>query len=305
MKIMVTGGAGFIGSHLVNSLQNDGHELMVLDNLATGTPSNFDSRLLEYGDVTELTELGINFKPEVIIHLAGEFRPKLIKYDQVKVANTNIKGTAEVMKFAVMRGVRRVVNISSAAVYGNQVHLPISEDRSKYNPLSIYGQSKLSAEWISKSVADQYGVELNTLRLFNVYGPGQGFEQANALIPTLIHKMMHDERPMIDGNGLQTRDFVYVEDVVDIIKKAATADEPRSSTVNVASCSPMSVLDVLHAIRKELNKDITPLYGFSRPGDIYSSIGLNAKAKRLYEWEPTTDFTTGIKKTVDWWKSCE
>lgn len=303
MKIMVTGGAGFIGSHLVNSLQNDGHELMVLDNLATGTMSNFDSRLLKYGDVTELTELGINFKPEVIIHLAGEFRPQMIASNPVMVANTNIKGTAEVMNFAVAKKVKRVVNISSAAVYGNQESYPISEDQAQFSPLSIYGQSKLSAEWISTAIATQHGIELNTLRLFNVYGPGQGAEVANAVIPTLISDMLAEVQPEIHGDGSQTRDFVYVSDVVEAIK-LATLGDTFYVTANISLGLPTPVLEVYQYIKFFLNSDLKPKYLRSRQGDIRESTGSNKKAQELLKWQPKVALYEGLQSTVNWWKSC-
>ena len=303
MKIMVTGGAGFIGSHLVNSLQNDNHELLVIDNLATGGSSNIDSRLLKYEDVTELTDIYIPFKPEVIIHLAGEFRPELIKNDPVKVANTNIKGTVEVMKFAVTKNVKRVVNISSAAVYGNQESYPISEDQAQFSPLSIYGQSKLSAEWISTAIAAQYGIELNTLRLFNVYGPGQGSEVANALIPTLISDMLAEVQPEIHGDGSQTRDFVYVSDVVEAIKLAALG-EVSTVTANISSGLPTPVLEVYQYIKFFLNSDLKPKHLRNRPGDIRESTGSNKKARELLIWKPKVALYEGLHNTVDWWKSC-
>jgi UDP-glucose 4-epimerase len=305
MRFLVTGGAGFIGSNLVRSLLGLG-EVSVVDNLSTGKFENI-SELVSGNrvtflrhSVTNLEELKIAFSGiDCVFHQAA--LPRMIGSirEPLSCHKVNATGTLNVLLAARDSGVEKVVYASSSSVYGDDVVLPIKEDF-RPEPRSPYAISKLMGEYYCKVFSDLYGLKTVSLRYFNVYGPNQDpSSQYSAVIPIFIIKLLNGERPVIFGNGEQTRDFVYVGDVVKANIQAMKKEV--SGVYNVGRGKETSINELYQKISNSLGSDIPPLYSQAREGDILDSCGDISKAREFLEYEPVFDLETGIKETVEWY----
>lgn len=310
MKILITGGAGFIGSHIADALIMKNHEVRILDDFSTGSRNNIkhiESRLeviegsITDREVVEKAVKGIDF----LFHQAAQVSVAESMKNPVKTWDTNIKGTKLLLNAAVTNKVKKVVIASSAAVYGNDGQLPKKEDM-KPNPVSPYGNSKLMNEYIAENYHKQHGLRAICLRYFNVYGPRQSPKSEYAgVISKFIERMLRKERPVIYGDGEQTRDFVYVADVVKANILAMESEKVNSGVFNIATGRQTSIRELVKTINEILGTDIVPTYQPERPGDIRYSFADITKARRKLGYKPEYDLKKGLEKTIEWFKSVE
>ena len=304
MRAGVTGGAGFIGHHLVAGLLERGDQVSVVDDLSTGS----SARLAAFGDRVAVTEGNI-LDPfaldaafagcEVIFHHAAIASVAQSLTHPRLVNDVNANGTIEVMLAAARHNVRRVVFAGSSAVYGVPEHLPCTE-RQRPEPVSPYGVSKLAAEHLVHSLGALYGIETAVLRYFNVYGPGQDpAAEYAAVVPRFIAAVLAGERPIINGSSDISRDFVFISDVVGANLLAAREASPTGLTCNIASGVQTSLKQLLDAVAEATGRAVDPLFGPKRPGDIEHSVADIAVARRELGYEPLVALGAGIARSVE------
>ena len=303
-KFLVTGGAGFIGSNIVEELLKRGHFVRVLDNFATGKRENLkefekDIELLE-GDIRSYHIVRQAVKDiEVILHQAAlPSVPRSIN-DPITTNEVNVMGTLNILDAAKDAGVRRIVYASSSSVYGDNPELPKREDMFP-NPLSPYAVSKLAGEKYCNVFSRLYGVETVTLRYFNVFGPKQDpNSQYSAVIPKFIEAIKADKQPIIYGDGTQSRDFTYVANVVEANMLAATKDIGNGLVMNCACHGQITLNELVRQINNLLGKNIETIYAKSREGDIKHSFADIRLIKEKLNFIPNISFTLGLKKTIE------
>jgi len=306
--VLVTGGAGFIGSHVVACAVKAGARVRVLDNLSSGSASNIE-RL--YGDVT-LIEADVRDRDSVreacrgvdtVFHLAAFISVPGSVADPATADAVNIGGTLNVLLAARNAGVRRLVFSSSAAVYGEPEHLPISES-ARTMPGSPYGLEKLYGEHMCRLFTELYGLETVALRYFNVYGPRQNpASQYAAVIPKFVDAMVKGVPATIFGDGLQTRDFLYVEDVARANMLAAESSEAVGKTINVASGAGVSVLDLHRVLSSLCESSTAAVYAEPRQGDIRRSVADTRLAEKALGFRASVSLEEGLRRTVEWMRS--
>jgi len=295
----VTGGAGFIGSHLVKALVKAGHQVRVLDNLSTGSIENLtdvlDAIELVRGDVRDYGAVEYVVRGvDAVIHLAALIdvaesveRPDLY-------FDVNVRGTYNVAKAS--KNVSTFVFASSSAVYGEPIRVPIPEDH-PLMPKSPYAASKVSGEAFVQAFANQYGFRPVILRLFNVYGPKQSRAYAGVIIE-FIRRVSRGEPPVIFGDGEQTRDFIHVSDVVEAIMLSFRNEEARG-VFNIGSGEGITINHLASLILKLMGREnLKPIYAQSRPGDIRNSVADITKAKRKLGFNPKVELKLGIKELI-------
>ena len=305
---LVTGGAGFIGSNIVEELVKHGERVKVVDSFITGKRENLKGFLgdieLIKGDIRNLDLMErVTKGVDYVIHQAA-FRsvPKSVE-DPTLCNEANVKGTLNVLLAARKQGVKRVVYASSSSVYGNVEKFPQKENL-PLAPLSPYGVAKLAAEYYCRMFSKTLGLETVSLRYFNVFGPRQNPESKySAVIPAFISKMLQDKRPVVDGNGRQSRDFTYVKNVVAANLKAAVTKGISGEVINVGCGEYYSVLDIITVLNRLLDKDIKPIFGPLRKGDARKTQADIKKLKSCLHITPKVKFEEGIKKTLEWFKT--
>ena len=307
MKFLVTGGAGFIGSHIVDALIKNGDKVKVIDDFSSGARENLEG----VADKIELTEGDIRDKVVVgnimqgvdyVLHQAAlRSVPKSLGNPE-HYNDVNINGTLNILTAAKEAGVKRVVAASSSSIYGETDRLPEKED---FLPLLIspYALTKLAGEYYCRIFSQIHGLETVNLRYFNVFGPRQSLENEYAVvIPKFITCMLKDEQPPVHGDGKQTRDFTYVENVVQANIKAATMPGIKCEVFNIACGKAFSVLDIVKYVNKILKKDIKPKLGPIRQGDVKHTLADISKAMKLIKFEPKVGFEEGLVKAVEYFK---
>lgn len=307
---LVTGGAGFIGSNLCEVLLNKGYKVRCLDDLSNGKQANVDLFLgnpnysFIKGDIRDLNTCleacdGVDY---VLHQAAWGSVPRSIEmpllYEEI-----NIKGTLNMMESARQKGVKKFVYASSSSVYGDEPNLPKQEGR-EGNLLSPYAVTKKVDEVYGQIYARLYGLDTYGLRYFNVFGKRQDPHGAYAaVIPKLIKQLLNDERPTIYGDGKQSRDFTYIENVVEANLKACKASSEFAGEVfNVAYGGREYLIDVYNSLCKALGKDIQPVFGPDRKGDIKHSNADIGKAKSQLSYDPSWSFERGIQAAIEWYK---
>lgn len=305
-KILVTGGAGFIGSHITEELVKQGHKVIVLDNFSTGSKKNLAKvingvEIIE-GDIRNLELLKQKFTGvDAILHQAALRSVPASLKDPQAYTDVNITGIYNVLEAARVSGVNRVVFASSSSVYGDSTDLPQKEEKTGTR-LSPYAISKFTGEDYCKFFHRTYGLETVALRYFNVFGPRQDPKsQYAAVIPLFITALLRNEQPTIFGDGKQTRDFTYVSNVVQANICAITANAAGQS-INIANGEGTSVNELFEKIKRFLNKDSQPHYAPERTGDVKHTKADTTKMKQLLAFEPIK-FDEGLKTTVEWY--CE
>lgn len=309
-RFLVTGGAGFIGSNLCEAILGMGYEVRCLDNLSTGHLHNMDGFIddvkFEFieGDITDLdiclkcTE-GIDY---VLHQAAWGSVPRSIEmplfYEEV-----NIRGTLNMLEASRVNGVKKFVYASSSSVYGDEPNLPKVEGR-EGNLLSPYALTKRTDEEYAKLYTKLYGLDTYGMRYFNVFGRRQDPDGAYAaVIPRFIRMLLAGERPTINGDGNQSRDFTYIENVIEANLKACLAPhEAAGEAFNIAYGGREYLNDVYRGLTTALGVDIEPLYGPDRAGDIKHSNADISKARELIGYSPDYDFADGINLAIDWYK---
>lgn len=310
MRCLVTGGAGFIGSHIAGALLEQGASVRVLDNFSSGRSENLsaatggkDSRALEVleGDLrsdAEVTEAvrGV----DIIFHEAALVSvPESIQNPR-DCFEVNVAGTCRLLEAARHAGVRRVVLASSAAVYGDSDALPLSETALP-RPLSPYAASKSADELYATMYTQAFGLQVAALRYFNVYGPRQRPDSMYAAaVPIFIRRHLDGQPVTIFGDGKQTRDLIYIRDVVRANLVAAEHEAAPGQTFNVCTGTETALLDLLEVLDELCPGSPSPVFAPARPGDIYKSLGSPAKALDALDFRATTSLAEGLKKTLEW-----
>ena len=307
MRYLVTGGAGFIGSNLVEGLLRRGESVRVIDNFSTGKREN----LKEFVEKIELIEGDIRSYHivreavegvDVILHQAAlPSVPRSVR-DPITSNEVNVSGTLNILDAAKDAKVKRVVFASSSSVYGDNPELPKHEGLIP-NPLSPYAVSKLAGEKYCGVFSRIYGLETVALRYFNVFGPRQDpASQYSAVIPKFITAMLNDRQPIIYGDGEQSRDFTYVANVVEANILAATKDNVAGIVVNCACHGRITLNDLVKKINEILGKKITPVYKEERLGDIKHSFANISAAVKHLGYNAGVNFETGLQSTIVWYK---
>ncbi|MBR4691062.1 MAG: SDR family oxidoreductase [Bacteroidales bacterium] len=312
---LVTGGAGFIGSNLCEALLNLGYRVCCLDDLSTGKQANVDlfSSNPNYtfikGDVKDLdTCMSACKDVDYVLHQAAWGSvPRSIEMPLFYCAN-NIQGTLNMLEAARQNNVKKFVYASSSSVYGDEEHLPKTEGV-EGNLLSPYALTKRCEEEWAKQYTKHYGLETIGLRYFNVFGRRQDPNGAYAaVIPKFIKQLLNNERPTINGDGKQSRDFTYIENVVEANLKACIAPNNVSGQAfNIAYGGREYLIDIYYVLTNALQKNIEPIFGPDRPGDIKHSNADISKAKKYLGYEPEYDFARGLAEAIEWYKEnlCE
>jgi len=305
-KALVTGGAGFIGSHLVDALLSEGCAVTVLDNLTTGKLSNLDhikNHIKFYqGDIRDQEILNKVAKDcDIIFHQAALVSVPLTVDDPVDSAMVNEIGTLLVLEAARKNNIKKVVLASSSAVYGDEPDIPKHENMTP-NPKSPYAVQKLSGEFYARLYFDLFGLETVCLRYFNVYGSRQDPSSPySGVISIFMAKASSKKTPVIYGDGNQYRDFVFVKDVVRFNLLAASSDEAIGKTFNVGTGKVTRINRLWEMIRRLKGSNIEPEYERARPGDIRESVASIDYAKKTLGFEPEVSFENGLKETFDWY----
>ncbi|TAK05316.1 NAD-dependent epimerase/dehydratase family protein [Patescibacteria group bacterium] len=302
MKILVTGGAGFIGSHLVDALVARGHRVTVLDNLSTGNRGNVHSKArFVRADVASpaAERLVKRLKPDVIYHLAAQKDVRLSVNDPLADARVNVLGLLTLVRGALAAGgVKRFIFTSTGgAIYGGADVLPTPEEYPA-RPLSPYGASKLASELYLSSYRLTGLLPFVSLRLSNVYGPRQSPQSEAGVVAIWTGALAAGKRPIVYGDGKQTRDFVYVSDVVRAL--LAALRKGAYGTFNVGTGEETSVNTLLRMLRAVMGSDVKPVYAPMRSGEERRSVLAVGRARRMLGWKPQVSLERGIAKTVAW-----
>lgn len=309
MKYLITGGAGFIGSNIAGKLLQTGNYVRVLDNFFSGKEDNLafakglgkDKFELIRGDIRDKSACekaceGIDY----ILHQAAlRSVPKSMK-DPESYNEVNISGTLFMLQASSKAKVKRFTMASSSSVYGDTDKFPEREDA---YPLLIspYALSKLAGEYYCRIFSEHFGLETACLRYFNVFGPRQALDDEYAVvIPKFIHCILHDEQPPIFGNGKQSRDFTYIDNVVQANILAATTPGVKHEVLNVANGQDTTVLEIVDMLNKFLGKNIQPKFLPIRQGDVFRTLADVSKIKKVLNFRPEVDFKEGLRRTVEW-----
>ncbi len=305
---LVTGGAGFIGSNIVDELVRQRENVKVLDDLSSGKKKNLEGVIgkIEFieGDIRDFALLKKTLKGcDYVIHQAAlRSVPKSMKDPQL-YDDVNVTGTLNVLVASHENKVKRVVFASSSSIYGDSEKLPQSESQIP-QPISPYAATKLAGEHYCRVFAKSYGLETVALRYFNVFGPRQSLESEYAVvIPKFITCILKNEHPPVDGDGTQSRDFTYVDNIIDANLTAATRKGISGEVFNVACGKAYNLLELVKIINEILNKNIEPKFMPPRPGDVKHTLSDITKMRKLLGLDPKVDFVLGLRKTTEYFKS--
>ncbi|GER67493.1 UDP-glucose 4-epimerase [Weizmannia acidilactici] len=299
-KVLVTGGAGFIGSHIAEVLLEHGYEVAVIDNFSTGSRHHIAHLPIEVYpcDITDprVIDLIVSIHPDYIVHQAAQVSVPGSIRDILFDEEVNVKGSLHVIKAAVRVSARKVLFASSAAVYGNPAELPITPFHPA-RPESPYGLSKWTVEQYFKMAGKFYGLPYGILRYSNVYGPRQDANGEGGVVAIFADRITRKIPPVIYGDGEQTRDFIYVRDVAEANARALAVR--GNFCVNISSGKSVSIQELLGMMQKAAGTGLEVSFAEAREGDIRHSLLSNDGAKNLLGWEPAVGLPEGIRKTMD------
>lgn len=304
MRILVTGGAGFIGSHVAEAYARAGHDILVVDNLSTGKRENLPTAVpLEVADLQQadaLERIFREFRPEVVSHHTAQVNVRASWEQPAEDARVNVLASLTLLQQMVKWETRRVIYSSSGgAIYGEPAHLPVSEDH-PIRPLSNYGVSKYTVELYLNSFAATAGLETVILRYPNVYGPRQHPAGEAGVVAIFSAQLLRGERPRIFGDGSKTRDYVFVDDIAAANLLALRA--PGNGVYNLGWGRQVTDLEVFEAVRDAIGVSVEPIFDRKRPGEI-DRICLDAsRARAALGWKPLIPFKEGVSRTVQYWK---
>ena len=310
MNVLVTGGAGFIGSHLVRQLLDAKHQVTVLDNVSTGTwqhlPQGKDTCTCWEMDIRDKAarEKIEQAKFDVIVHLAAQTMVDVSVKDPDFDASENVMGTVNILEAARHSGVKRIIFASTAASYGDvtEDRLPIREDET-LAPMSFYGLSKVTVEKYLKLYHDLYGLDYVALRFANVYGERQGDTGEGGVISIFAKRIAKDQGITVFGDGKQTRDFIYAGDIAAGIIAAMTTDK-ANAVYNLSNQTETSLLELIELMAKASGKTVEPAFAAPREGDINRSMLCNEAAVQNLNWQPKMDLAEGLARTINYFKEC-
>jgi len=306
MKIIVTGGAGFIGSHLVESLLSDGHELLIFDNFLTGKKENlsFDGnfKLVEdnFGSKNSLALLK-NFDPEVCFHLAAQSSVVVSVQDPGLDFEHNILQPVKLLDALINSNCKKFVFTSSGGtIFGEPENIPTKESDYSNEPASPYGVAKKKLNEIIKMMTSNTTLSYSILNLSNVYGPRQDPHGEAGVVSIFSNKYLNGERPVIYGNGEQTRDYIFVKDVVSALIKSSKIDDDLF--LNIGTGIETSVNQLAESLKTQFSSNLNPIYQHAREGELQRSVLDNTKARKLLNWEPQYDLNAGMIEVRNWIK---
>jgi UDP-glucose 4-epimerase len=301
MLFLVTGGAGFLGAALSNRLYRDGHQVRVIDDLSAGDPGHLeDGVLFTRGDVADRPKLWTLLQDvDCVYHLAARVLvSESILYPRA-YNEVNVGGTVSVMEAMRDAGVRRVVLTSSGAVYGEQGEQPVSEDQTP-NPQSPYAVSKLAAEYYVRTIGALWGIETVVLRVFNTYGPAQRLPPSHPpVVPRFLRQALQGGSLIIFGGGGQTRDFVYVDDVVEALVAAAMTSDVDRRIVNVGSGRETSINELASLVAQVTGRDVEALHSPAESGGVARLCADLTAARRLLDYEPRIQLREGLRLVLE------
>jgi UDP-glucose 4-epimerase len=301
MRFLITGGAGFIGSALANRLVRDGHHVRVIDDLSAGDPARLLAEVhFARGNVTDKPKLWrLLNKVDCVYHLAARVSvPESILYPR-EYETTNVGGTVALMEAIRDAGVQRVVLASSGAIYGEQPLQPVTEDLAP-RPTSPYAVSKLAAEYYVSTIGSLWGIETVALRIFNAYGPGQPIPPAHApVIPQFMKQALGGGSLVVFGDGEQTRDFVYIDDVVEALVTAAVADGIDRQVINVGSGQETSVNVLVRSIERVTRREAHALHVRAESGGVSRLVADLTLARRWLKYEAQVDLERGLRLLLE------
>ncbi len=301
MKVLVTGGAGFIGSHIVEALLAAKHEVVVIDNLSSGKKENLPSEVPLYEvDITDsvIDNVIKESKPQVIIHQAAQVAVPVSLRDPLFDANVNIMGTLNLLEACRSYAVEKFIFASSAAVYGNPLYLPVDEEHT-VRPLSGYGIAKHTVERYLEMYQELCGLRWTALRYANIYGPRQDALGEGGVVAIFINKLLSGQSPTIFGDGEQTRDFVFVKDVA--TANLLALEQGDNQILNISTGKAATVNELYVLLRQTIKSTLEPVYGPPRAGDIVHSYLANQKAMQYLDWQPTFSLAQGLQETAQYY----
>ncbi len=313
-KILITGGAGFIGSHLAQKFAQLEHEVTILDNLDPYYDVKIKKKNIELvlrnkncnfinGDILDKDQLEDIVKDEIefIYHEAAQPGVRASVDNPLKPNEVNVKGTLNILDAARQADVKRVINASSSSVYGKVEYLPFDE-KHPTQPLAPYGVSKLVAEHYCRVYTELYGIPTVSLRYFTVYGPRM---RPDLAIPIFTRALIKGESPMIFGNGEQTRDLTYIEDIVSANLMLMETHGADGQILNIGGGKRITVIQLYDHLKRLLKSEVEPIFGDVIKGDAKHTLSNVSKAEKLIGYKPTTDIETGLEKFILWFKSNE
>ena len=307
---LVTGGAGFIGSHIVQNLIQNDQQVRILDNFSTGKKDNLQGFLADIEIIEgDLRDPSAVFRAvqniDFIFHEAAFVSVSQSMLEPKTCYDINVNGTENLIEEARSSGVQRIVLASSAAVYGEPEALPLSEDN-KTQPLSPYAASKIINEIYADMYTRSFGIEIVALRYFNVFGPRQAPDsQYAAAIPIFIRRLLSNNDITIFGDGSQTRDLIFVQDVVRANLLAVDNHEAVGNIYNICTGVETSIQQLVDSLQSQFPEALPTQYAKPRAGDIYRSVGNPLRAKEKLGFQPQTSLTQGLLHTVEWMRACE
>lgn len=301
---LVTGAAGFIGSSIAKRLLGEGNTVHTIDNLSTGTKKNIPKgTIFIKGDCSD-QEIYKNLKNinfDAIFHIAGQSSGEISFEDPIYDIKTNLESTILLLKFSLSIGCKKFIYASSMSVYGSQPDRPINE-KDICTPQSFYGIGKLASENYMR-IFHNYGLDCISLRFFNVYGPGQNLENLKqGMISIFISQMLQKKKIIVKGSGNRYRDFIYIDDVVEVLRKSLNLKQENFEIINVGSGNKTNVIDVLNLIKSSWNKNTPITFEGETEGDVFGIYSDNSKMKKLLNYNPETPLINGIKKMIKWSK---
>lgn len=308
MKFLVTGGAGFIGSHIVERLLKDAHFVRVLDDLSSGKKENLDLNNpdleLLVGDIRNYDDCLVSAKDmDFCLHQAALRSVPKSMDNPYEYNRVNIDGTLNMLKACRKTGIKRFVFASSSSIYGDTDIFPQKEEHLP-RPISPYALTKLSGEYYCRVYSKNYGLPTVALRYFNVFGPRQALDDEYAVvIPRFIANMLKDLPPPVHGDGKQSRDFTYVDNVVEANILSVFDSKVKCEVFNVANGADNSILDLVDMLNKILAKKIKPVFEPPRAGDVRRTLADISRIKKILKYKPCVSFREGLVRAADWFKA--
>jgi len=305
-KILVSGGAGFIASHLTDKLIDKGHNVVVIDNLSTGKKENLNPQAKFYEtDIcnSEIAQIFIEEKPEIVFHFAAQIDVRKSVKDPIQDAKVNILGSLNLLQNCQKNEVKKFIFASSGgAIYGDTDVIPTPETHAE-NPESPYGICKLTIEKYLHFYKETFGLNYTALRLANVYGPRQNSKGEAGVIAVFCDKMLKNEEVVINGDGEQTRDFVSVDDVVNAC--LLSIEQEKSDIYNIGTGIETNINEIFRKIKELTNSNCEEIHAPAKPGEQKRSCLDFSKAKKELGWEPKYDLEKGLEETIKWFKENE
>ena len=302
-KILVTGGAGFIGSNVADRFIKDEHKVVIIDNLSTGIEANLHKKAKFYKvDIRSavIDKIFEREKPDVLCHHAAQIDVRKSTDDPIFDAEVNIIGSLNLFNSCVKRKVRKIIFASTGgAIYGEQKYFPADENHPA-NPLSPYGVAKLTIEKYLHFYKEVYGINFVSLRYANVYGPRQNPFGEAGVVGIFTERLLENKKALINGDGKQTRDFVFVEDVVE--SNVLALEYPQSDIFNIGTSIETDINRIFRILKEKIGSKQKELHGPAKSGEQRRSMLKCSKAKRLLKWKPKYKFEEGIAKTVEYYK---